>query len=663
MSGFQLILSSDTIEQGRIKINNAFSATTGLWSGSTGTQSLIHNNETGNLAIGYYAIASGSGTTANGLISFATNKDTIAYGDFSHAEGDGTYAGGLTSHAEGFDTTASGDYSHSEGGSTTASGENSHAEGYRSYASGNTSHAEGSVTRAWGDYSHAEGLQTTARGANSHAEGESSIATGTTSHAEGYQTIAAGDYSHAEGYTSYATGDTSHAEGFRTRAWGVYSHSEGYFTTAIGVSSHAEGNQTKATGDTSHAEGSQTSAFGFISHAEGFNTIASGTTSHAEGSYTVAGGQNSHAGGEGISTARVIANGRASFAHFRRTSTTSTIGVFGANSAILGGYNHSIDSTSDSSYIIGGEDGIINAVSLSSGIVGGVLNTISSGQFSSILGGANNLIDGFSSSAIIGGDGVTVNTVSNIIALGGSGYGDSGLVDDNQIIGGVSSRKFRVNLNNGSVYGVGAFNTSGADYSEYFEWNDLNLNNENRIGYFVSLVNGDKIEINNKNIIGIISSSPSIIGDAQSEDWSEKYLKDEFGIKIIKKYNKYKLKDIFIWIDDKNNIYSKLPNEDDLLGDLYVENIDGKEFVKSINEYILNPNYSKKENYIPREDRPEWSPVGLLGKLRVRTPEKITSNKISADKNGMAINGTDYHVLKTIKEFDGDYGIVQVLFK
>jgi hypothetical protein len=679
MSGFQLILSSDTIEQGRIKINNAFSATTGLWSGSTGTQSLIHNNETGNLAIGYYAIASGSGTTANGLISFATNKDTIAYGDFSHAEGEETTALGIASHSEGNLTSALGDYSHAEGGSTTAFGENSHVEGYRNYASGNTSHAEGARTTAVGIYSHAEGFQTTAHGANSHAEGDSSIATGDTSHAEGYQTIAAGNYSHAEGYNSYATGDTSHAEGFRTRAWGDYSHSEGYFTTARGINSHAEGNQTKATGDTSHAEGSQTSAFGFISHAEGFNTIASGTTSHAEGSYTVAGGQNSHTGGEGVSTARVIANGRASFAHFRRTSTTSTIGVFGANSAILGGTNHGIDSTSDSNVVIGGDFCNINAVSLDSSIVGGYLNTISSGQFSSILGGNNNLInnslssaiiggdnnsiDSSSSSAIIGGDNITINTVNNIIALGGSSYGDSGLSGDNQIIGGVGSRKFRVNLQTGQVYGVGAFNTSGADYSEYFEWNDLNLNNENRIGYFVSLVNGDKIEINNKNIIGIISSSPSIIGDAQSEDWSEKYLKDEFGVKIIKKYNKYKLKDIFIWIDDKNNIYSKLPNEDDLLGDLYTENIDNKEFIKSINEYILNPNYSKKENYIPREQRFEWSPVGLLGKLRVRTSEKITSNKVSADEHGMAINGTDYHVLKTIKEFDGDYGIVQVLFK
>jgi hypothetical protein len=66
---------------------------------------------------------------------------------------------------------------------------------------------------------------------------------------------------------------------------------------------------------------------------------------------------------------------------------------------------------------------------------------------------------------------------------------------------------------------------------------------------------------------------------------------------------------------------------------------------------------------IPRKERQEWSPIGLLGKLHVRTSEQITGPKISVDSNGMAINGTDYHVLKSIKDYDGNYGIVQVLFR
>jgi hypothetical protein len=87
MPVFQLILTSDTINQGREKINAAFSATTGLWSGSTGFQSLIHNNGTGNLASGDYAIATGSGTTASGDFSFSEGIETISQGINSHTSG------------------------------------------------------------------------------------------------------------------------------------------------------------------------------------------------------------------------------------------------------------------------------------------------------------------------------------------------------------------------------------------------------------------------------------------------------------------------------------------------------------------------------------------------------------------------------------------------
>ena len=78
---------------------------------------------------------------------------------------------------------------------------------------------------------------------------------------------------------------------------------------------------------------------------------------------------------------------------------------------------------------------------------------------------------------------------------------------------------------------------------------------------------------------------------------------------------------------------------------------------------ILNPNFDKDQEYLSREERKEWSPIGLLGKLHVRTSEQITGNNVSFDINGEAINGTDYHVLKSIKDYDGDYGIVQILFK
>jgi hypothetical protein len=125
----------------------------------------------------------------------------------------------------------------------------------------------------------------------------------------------------------------------------------------------------------------------------------------------------------------------------------------------------------------------------------------------------------------------------------------------------------------GNGYADGSWNGGGADYAEYFEWADGNINNEDRRGYSVSLVNNKiKIAEQGENIIGVISSNPSIVGDAAWNKWSGKYLKDDFNS--------------------------------------YILDEDGHR--------KLNPDYDEKAEYIPREQRPEWSVVGLMGKLRIR---------------------------------------------
>jgi hypothetical protein len=125
----------------------------------------------------------------------------------------------------------------------------------------------------------------------------------------------------------------------------------------------------------------------------------------------------------------------------------------------------------------------------------------------------------------------------------------------------------------GQAYADQSWNGGGADYAEYFEWADGNENNEDRRGVSVSLI-GNKIKIAEKgeNIIGVISSNPSIVGDAAWNKWSEKHLKDDFGSYIL---------------DENGN-------------------------------RTLNPNYDENVEYIPREKRREWSIVGLMGKLRIR---------------------------------------------
>ena len=133
----------------------------------------------------------------------------------------------------------------------------------------------------------------------------------------------------------------------------------------------------------------------------------------------------------------------------------------------------------------------------------------------------------------------------------------------------------------GQAYADGSWNGGGADYAEYFEWLDGNPNNEDRRGYSVSLV-GNKIKIAEKGetIIGVISGNPSVVGDSAWNIWTEKYLRDDFGT----------------YVRDENG------------------------------DRILNPNYNPDIDYIPREQRPEWGIVGLMGKLCIRKGQEVMPN-------------------------------------
>jgi hypothetical protein len=136
-----------------------------------------------------------------------------------------------------------------------------------------------------------------------------------------------------------------------------------------------------------------------------------------------------------------------------------------------------------------------------------------------------------------------------------------------------------------------SFTGGGADYAEYFEWADGNINNEDRRGYSVSLIN-DKIKIAEEGdiVFGVVSGNPSVVGDDAPMKWAGKYLKDDFGS--------------------------------------YIRDEDGYR--------VLNPEYDEEAEYVSRESRPEWSTIGLMGKLRLRkgqivSPSWIKMKDISAE--------------------------------
>lgn len=159
----------------------------------------------------------------------------------------------------------------------------------------------------------------------------------------------------------------------------------------------------------------------------------------------------------------------------------------------------------------------------------------------------------------------------------------------------------------GNVYAGGAYKTIGADYAEYFEWLDGNVDNQDRIGLFVTL-DGDKIKLANKDdyILGVISANPSIVGNSAELDWHDKYKTDVYG----------------------RLIYDESHNP------------------------IVNENYDDTLEYVPRGARKEYDKVGLLGQLVVQDDGTCEVNGYcTASVDGMATKSdSGYRVVKRIDE-------------
>lgn len=169
----------------------------------------------------------------------------------------------------------------------------------------------------------------------------------------------------------------------------------------------------------------------------------------------------------------------------------------------------------------------------------------------------------------------------------------------------------------GAVFGVGAYNTSGADYAEMFEWEDGNTNDEDRRGFTVVKGNNGVIRVatgidDPTKIFGVVSTNPSIVGDAKWDEWSGRYLRDKFGSK---------LSNAVYYIA---NVYNETERVRCGINDTPSS---GYEKVTS-SEFIENPAYDPNVAYVAREDRREWATIGLVGKLMVLPDQVVNPNWI-----------------------------------
>ena len=372
---------------------------------------------------------------------------------------------------------------------------------------------------------------------------------------------------------------------------------------ATGQYSHAEGNRTKANGNYSHAEGVSTKANGNYSHAEGSNTEASGYGSHAEGVctggggyYITASGYGSHAEGYvSVGSGGIEASGKGS--HAEGCIQSGSTGVIIEASGI-GSHAEGLNMFNYYHMIAQGDGSHIQNV----GTVAKNYGQTSMGCFNEDDEAPKSTSYDASKPALIIGNGTS----------------------------GAAGNAFKV-LFNGKTFADGEYSGAGADYAEMFEWKDGNPNNEDRVGRFVTLEN-DKIRLakfTDSYILGIVSGAPTIIGDNPMR-WQGKYLNDEWGRPI---YGDVEVKYIETEVD---------------------ENGETSRVEKTRIDHVMkiNPEWDSSLEYKSREVRPEWSAIGMMGKLLVRQDGTLNAGEFChPNADGIATKSeSGYYVMKVMSE-------------
>lgn len=176
--------------------------------------------------------------------------------------------------------------------------------------------------------------------------------------------------------------------------------------------------------------------------------------------------------------------------------------------------------------------------------------------------------------------------------------------------------KFRVD-SDGRVYADTSFSGGGADYADLFE-----SHNEKEIapGTAVVLTNEGKVRKAKKNEtpIGVITKNPSILGN-NPMDWHQKYLKDEFGNKVMEK------------MEEEVPVSEEAEAQLQAMSKSKLKTKAARKGLTKITKVIrpkLNPEYDPEREYIPRVNRPEWQAVGLIGQLPLIKGQPVAPNWI-----------------------------------
>lgn len=206
--------------------------------------------------------------------------------------------------------------------------------------------------------------------------------------------------------------------------------------------------------------------------------------------------------------------------------------------------------------------------------------------------------------------------------------------------------EFRVR-GDGQVTADGSFTGGGADYAELFEWTDGNPDGADRVGLSVVL-EGAKIRPATQDdspwdVVGAISATPVVIGDAHELAWRGKFQTDPFGRRSFESYTVLRWTEAVAEKVDRQvtkpdgteaieqvvrtrRVVRAYPADripDGVTPPANAERLTtdaaGQPFLRE----RVSPDFDPSRDYVPPLQRPEYDPVGLAGKLRIRKGQPV----------------------------------------
>lgn len=350
-------------------------------------------------------------------------------------------------------------------------------------------------------------------------------------------------------------------------------------------------------------------------------------------------------------------------------------------SAIIASSNSTVTSSesSEQSYgtVISSISSIINASDANSIIASSTSGITGATNQGMVLSSINGQLRDTNQSAIVASNVAIIDGVDNCLLVGTKvqaasqslGTGPTAFLTSIQIGAGANAP-----INNGD--GIGAmmyvtatgtplsvgkvaaaeFVTSGADYGEYFEWEDGNPSQADRRGLFVTFSESapDRIRIAGPKdtILGVVTQHSGVLGNAAEMAWVGAIERDKFGDPIVQ-YDR--AADLARAVQDLqiDSTGKTIPQLEQILRD------DGRawgDFNDPNRQRILSLRTSEKyrsgTTYVPRSQRPEWTCVGLLGQLVVleeRPGTCAVGQSVGVGPSGKAVSGGErYHVLKRL---------------